>query len=267
MRTHPRHTHDALETNPRENANPVMISLRGIRKRFGTNVVLDGIDLDILAGETHVILGRSGMGKSVMLKLISGLMDPDAGEIVINGRTLFPRGHHNRRGILAWVQMLFQGGALFDSMSVSHNVAFHAYEHGRIRESEIYDYALKYLEMVDLADAARKMPSELSGGMKKRVALARALAAQPRIMLYDEPTTGLDPVTSGVINQLIRETQRRFGVTSLVVTHDLRSAMEVGDRCSFLDEGLIVETTAPKMISSSTNSLVREFSEKAVVVL
>lgn len=267
MDPHPRHSLEEPVTAHPTSQNPVMITLRGLHKRFGSNAVLDGVDLDIMAGETHVILGRSGVGKSVMLKLVSGLMDPDAGEIVIDGRTLFPRGRHNRRGILAWVQMLFQGAALFDSMSVVQNVAFHAYEHGRIRESEMREYARKYLEMVDLADAVEKMPSELSGGMKKRVGLARALAAQPRIMLYDEPTTGLDPVTSGVINQLIRETQRRFGVTSLVVTHDLRSAMEVGDRCSFLDEGRIVETTTPKLLSASGNPLVREFSEKAAVVI
>lgn len=241
------------------------IELRGLKKRFGDNQVLDGVDLDILEGETHVILGRSGMGKSVMLKLITGLMEPDAGTIHIGGQTLFPRGGDNRHQILGWVQMLFQSSALFDSMSVAQNVAFHAYEHGRIRESDVISYANKYLEAVDLPDAATLMPSELSGGMRKRVALARALAAEPRIMLYDEPTTGLDPVTAQVINQLIRETQKRFGVTSVVVTHDLRSAMEVGDRCSFLDEGHILETTAPGMLSSSRNSLVREFSEKAAV--
>lgn len=246
----------------------VMISLRGIRKRFGANQVLDGVDLDIVAGETHVILGRSGEGKSVMLKLITGLMDPDAGEVIINGQTLYPRQKGVKRSeILALVQMLFQGAALFDSMTVGHNVAFHALEHGRIKESEAEAYARKHLEMVDLAEAVRLMPSELSGGMKKRVALARALAAQPRIMLYDEPTTGLDPVTSGVINQLIRGTQKRFGVTSLVVTHDLRSAMEVGDRCSFLNEGRIVETTTPAQLGRSSNPLVKEFSEKAAVVI
>jgi phospholipid/cholesterol/gamma-HCH transport system ATP-binding protein len=250
----------------------VMISLRGIRKRFGDNQVLDGVDLDIRAGETHVILGRSGTGKSVTLKLISGLMDPDAGRVEIGGRPLYPQPNSRRRlkhrsELLSWVQMLFQGAALFDSMDVAHNVAFHALEHGRIREAQVYDFASEYLQNVDLPDAGRLTPAELSGGMKKRVALARSLAAQPRIMLYDEPTTGLDPVTAGVINQLIRETQRRLGVTSVVVTHDLRSAMEVGDRCSFLDEGRILETTTPGQISQSHNGLVREFSEKAAVVL
>lgn len=247
----------------------VSIALRGIRKSFGSNRVLDGVDLDILKGETHVVLGRSGMGKSVMLKLISGLMEPDAGRVEIDGRTLYPPegGRAGRRKILSLVQMLFQSAALFDSMNVARNVAFHALEHGRIKEAEVTDYARRYLAMVDLEEAVGLAPSELSGGMKKRVALARALAAEPRIMLYDEPTTGLDPVTSQVINQLIRETQKRFGVTSVVVTHDLRSAMEVGDRCSFLDEGQILETTTPHKLSSSSNSLVQEFSEKAAVII
>jgi phospholipid/cholesterol/gamma-HCH transport system ATP-binding protein len=241
------------------------IQLRGVSKNFGAKPVLTGVDLEIVAGETHVILGRSGSGKSVLLKLICSLLVPDAGTIFVGGLPVHPAKAAQRRQALSQIQMLFQGGALFDSLSVAQNVAFHAVEHGRIRPAEAADYAQEYLEMVDLAGAGPLMPAELSGGMRKRAALARALAARPRIMLYDEPTTGLDPLTSEVINQLIRETQRRFGVTSLVVTHDLRSAQEVGDRCSFLEEGQILETTVPRRLGQSAHPVIREFSIKAAV--
>lgn len=245
--------------------NRGIISLRRIKKCFAGNVVLDGVDLDIREGETHVILGRSGSGKSVMLKLICGLLPPDDGEIVIDSITMYPGSGAERRRALSEVQMLFQGAALFDSMSVAQNIAFHALEHGRIPPAEAPAFARKYLEMVDMANAGPLMPAELSGGMRKRAALARALAANPRIMLYDEPTTGLDPLTGQVINNLIRETQHRLGVTSLVVTHDLRSTLEVGDRCSFLDEGRILETTTPGKLSSSPHPIIQEFSDKAAV--
>lgn len=243
----------------------IMISTRGLMKRFGDHQVLDGVDLDVRAGETHVILGRSGCGKSVMLKLICGLLSPDAGQIMIDGRQLYPSAGGKRREALAKIQMLFQGSALFDSMTVAQNVAFHGLEHHRLKPSATESFARQYLEMVDLAAAGAKMPSELSGGMKKRAALARALAASPKIMLYDEPTTGLDPLTSQVINNLIRETQQRFGVTSVVVTHDLRSTLEVGDRCSFLEGGRILETTTPGKLSASAHAIIQDFSEKAAV--
>ncbi|MEX2015181.1 MAG: ATP-binding cassette domain-containing protein [Candidatus Hydrogenedentales bacterium] len=238
-----------------------MISIRGVHKRFGAKHVLQGVDLEIAPGETHVILGRSGEGKSVLLKIICGLLRPDAGTLELEGQSLLGADGH---ALQCEIQMLFQGGALFDSMSVAHNIAFYAVEHGAIRFDEAESFAAEYLEMVDLAEAARLTPAELSGGMRKRAALARALAAKPRIMLYDEPTTGLDPNTGQVINQLIRETQRRFGVTSVVVTHDLRSAREVGDRCSFLFEGRMLETTTPQALSKSPHALVREFAANAV---
>jgi len=242
-----------------------MIELHGIRKYFGDNHVLDGVNLAIRRGETHIILGRSGIGKSVMLKLICGLMFPDRGSIVID-RQRMERGRGlRRRAALAKIQMLFQSSALFDSMSVAQNIAFHAIEHGQIKPSGVAGFAQPYLEMVDLPLAGPLTPAELSGGMRKRVALARALAAQPKIMLYDEPTTGLDPLTGEVINKLIRETQKRFGVTSVVVTHDLRSAQEVGDRCSFLEDGVILETTTPDQLSQSIYAVIRDFSAKAAV--
>lgn len=244
----------------KENA---MIVVKGIKKRFGSNVVLDGVDLTINNGETHVILGRSGTGKSVLLKIICGLMRPDAGEIEIDGERL---DFDDRKSIARArdkIQMLFQGGALFDSMTVEQNVAFHPVEHGTADPRQTPQIAGEYLEMVELEGSGPLMPSELSGGMKKRAALARALAARPEIMLYDEPTTGLDPLTSQRINQLIRETQRRFGVTSVVVTHDLRSTQEVGDRCSFLEEGRILETTTPQQLRTAEQPLLRAFAEQA----
>ena len=244
-----------------------MIQLQGIRKGFGERIILDGVDLSIERGETHVILGRSGTGKSVTLKIISGLLTQDAGQVTIDGVELDPRRKEEYREAQAKVQMLFQGAALFDSLNVSQNVAFHATEHGLIPLREAASFAEEWLELVDLKDTGEKFPAELSGGMRKRVGLARALAARPSIMLYDEPTTGLDPVTCQVINELIRTTQKRFGVTSVVVTHDLRSAQDVGDRCSFLQDGKILETTTPHKLSSSPHEIVRSFILNAAVAV
>ena len=240
------------------------LSIRGVSKRFGEKVVLADLDLEIERGETHVILGQSGTGKSVLLKIITALMPADSGNVLLDGEAIDPRNHDSLERVRDNVQMLFQMGALFDSLTVAQNVAFHAVEHHRIKAAA-GDYAEEYLEMVDLKGSGRLMPAELSGGMRKRAALARALAARPRVMLYDEPTTGLDPVTSQVINRLIRETQRRFDVTSVVVTHDLRSAQEVGDRCSFLHEGRILETIEPSRLNQARQPLLRSFAEEAAI--
>ena len=237
-----------------------MIEIRGLYKRFGATEVLKGVDLEIRQGETHVVLGRSGEGKSVLLKLICGLLHPDRGKILIDGTPLDYSRPESLAQARARIQMLFQGGALFDSLNVASNIAFHATEHHRIRPGQTAEFAAQYLQMVDLADAGDKMPADLSGGQRKRVSLARALAATPEIMLYDEPTTGLDPLTSEVINDLIRETQNRFGVTSIVVTHDMRSARKIGDRCSFLMDGRIVETTTPGHLIESPIEAIREFA-------
>jgi phospholipid/cholesterol/gamma-HCH transport system ATP-binding protein len=244
-----------------------MIELKGIKKQFGERVILDGVDLSVTRGETHVILGRSGTGKSVTLKIISGLLRQDAGSVWIDGVELDPRRKDEYREAQSKVQMLFQQAALFDSLSVAQNVAFHATEHNLIPLRQAESFAEEWLELVDLKDTGRKFPSELSGGMRKRVGLARALAARPSVMLYDEPTTGLDPVTCQVINELIRTTQKRFGVTSIVVTHDLRSAQDVGDRCSFLLDGKILETTTPLKLSSSPHEIVRSFILNAAVTV
>lgn len=236
-----------------------MIVIHKLKKSFGDKQVLDGVDLEVVDGETHVVLGRSGEGKSVLIKHICGLLLPDTGWVSIDGVRLHTRNRKRNRPILAKVQMLFQGSALFDSMTVAQNVAFHAIEHGTATLADAERVAAEFLEMVNLADAGGLSPAEISGGMKKRAALARALAAHPNIMLYDEPTTGLDPITSAVIDQLIRETQRRVGVTSIVVTHDLRSAKAVGDRFSFLSEGKIIETGSMEQLLNSPHAVIREF--------
>lgn len=243
-----------------------MISIRGITKRFGPKSVLDGVDLEVESGETHVVLGRSGTGKSVLLKILCGILEPDAGSIDIGGERVCEPGRN--AGLAAGrIQMLFQGGALFDSMTVAENVAFYATEHEALRPSRIDAFARPFLEMVDLPEAGPLTPAELSGGMRKRVALARALATKPRIMLYDEPTTGLDPLTSQTINELIRRTQQKHDVTSIVVTHDLHSASVVGDRVSFLHEGRVLCTRPMAQLSRETDPTVQAFIRDSGVPL
>jgi phospholipid/cholesterol/gamma-HCH transport system ATP-binding protein len=199
---------------------------------------LAGIDVDIARGESLVILGRSGSGKSVMLRQLNGLEKPDAGQVLIDGVDITTLEEKALYPLRRRIAMLFQSGALFDSMDVYGNIAFPLREHTRMGEPEIAAAVARKLALVQLAPSvARKMPSELSGGMRKRVALARSLALDPEVMLYDEPTTGLDPVTSAAIAALISRTQHQLGVTSIVVTHDLALARAVGDRIAFIDQG------------------------------
>jgi len=237
----------------------MMIRIVGLQKRFDHKKVLDGVDLQVERGETRVVIGRSGEGKSVLLKHIIGLMEPDAGEVVVDGVSLDWRQRQSLARVRSVVGMLFQGAALFDSMNVHDNVAFALTEQGRLPASDIDRIVEENLDLVNLAGVGRLMPAELSGGMKKRVGLARALAASPKVMLYDEPTTGLDPINADAINKLIRDMQRKLGVTSIVVTHDMTSAYEVGDRLSMLHEGRIIETGTPGEIRSTSSPIVRQF--------
>ena len=215
----------------------VLFEVRGLTRKYGPKVVLDGVDFDILKGECLVILGRSGTGKSVTLRQLNGLEKPDAGSVVFDGtdltrleeRELFP---FRRR-----IAMLFQGGALFDSMNVMENVAFPLREHTEMSEKEIRETVRHKLSLVGLKDVETKAPSDLSGGMKKRVALARSLALEPEVVLFDEPTTGLDPITSATIGKLINSIQEGTGVTSVVVTHDIPLARRVGDRIALIADG------------------------------
>lgn len=206
---------------------------------FGATRVLRGLSLSVRAGETMVVLGQSGGGKSVILKLAVGLIQPDRGRIMAVGQDIVGLGENRLRSVRRKVAMVFQGGALFDSMPVSENVAFALREHTDLDRDAIRRRVAQCLEMVNLGGTLNLMPAELSGGMKKRVALARAVALQPEMILYDEPTAGLDPIVAGRINRLIRALQQRLGITSVVVTHDIDSAAFVGDRIAWLDEGVI----------------------------
>lgn len=214
-----------------------MIEIREIAKSFGRKPVLRGVSLTVNDGETLVVLGRSGSGKSVILKHLIGLLKPDAGEVLVEGKSIANLAERQLTEVRRKVGMLFQSAALFDSMNVEQNLAFPLREQGMKDEKEITRRIEEALEMVDLPGEQKKMPSELSGGMRKRVGLARTIIGRPRCVLYDEPTTGLDPITSDSINHLIRRLQRRLGVTSIVVTHDMKTAFHCADRVAFLHEG------------------------------
>ncbi len=216
------------------------IRYAGVHKAFGANAVLRGVDLDVEEGETVVVLGGSGSGKSVLLRHTIGLHRPDRGEVWVDGVEITALDEDDLIETRKKVGMLFQAGALFDSMTVEDNVAFALREHTGWDEARVRERVGEVLGLVDLEpEVGALMPSDLSGGMRKRVALARAVALAPRALLYDEPTTGLDPITANTINALIRSAQSRLGVTSIVVTHDIHSAFTVGDRIAFLHAGTI----------------------------
>ncbi len=215
-----------------------LYQVRGLVKRYGQRTVLDGLDFDVLSGESLVVLGRSGSGKSVTLRQLNGLEKPDAGTVVFDGHVISQMQERDLAPLRRRIGMLFQGGALFDSMTVFENVAFPLQEHARLPASEVADKVREKLALVRLKGVEEgKMPADLSGGMKKRVALARSLALDPEVLLFDEPTTGLDPVTSATIGRLIRNVQQEIGVTAVVVTHDLALAGQVADRVAFLCGG------------------------------
>lgn len=216
---------------------PELYEIRGLTKRYGKKLVLDGLDFDIHRGECLVILGRSGSGKSVALRQLNGLERPEAGSVVFDGTDLTRLEERELFPIRRRIAMLFQSGALFDSMNVLENVAFPLREHTELAEREIRETVRHKLSLVKLKDVETKMPSDLSGGMRKRVALARSLALDPEVVLFDEPTTGLDPITSATIGKLINSIQRELGVTAAVVTHDIRLARRVGDRIALLADG------------------------------
>lgn len=251
-------------TNAPNNA-PAAISCRGLHKAFGERQVLCDCSLDIYQGETIVVLGHSGTGKSVLLKHINGLIEPDAGELFFHDRDITQLSERELTPIRMKIGMLFQGGALFDSLTVAENVGFALDQHRMCDAAEREDRVAELLKAVGLPDTQKHMPSELSGGMRKRAALARSLAINPEVMLYDEPTTGLDPVTAHQINQLIRDMQTRFGLTSVVVTHDIASACYVADRMAFLYDGEIVQTGSALQLAESDHSVVREFLQLARV--
>lgn len=236
-----------------------MIAVRGLIKRIGSQEILRGVDLSVATGETLVIIGRSGGGKSVLLKNLIGLMQPNEGEIWIDGQSIIGLNERQLAAIRRKVGILFQGGALFDSMTVEENIAFPLREAGERDGRVIEQKIAEMLEVIELEGQQKKMPVNLSGGMKKRVGLARAIINRPSCILYDEPTAGLDPVVSDSINHLIRRLQERYRVTSVVVTHDMKSAFHVGDRIAYLHEGRIYFSGSPAEIQASTDPLIQDF--------
>ncbi len=236
-----------------------MIKLVDIHKSFKQQKVLSGLNLEIEEGKTTVIIGRSGGGKSVLLKHIIGLIKPDRGSVFVNGKDIVVMNDRDLNETRKSFGMLFQEAALFDSMNVLENVAFPLREHSRMEESEIRDRVRSRLQDVGLSGVEEKMPSELSGGMKKRVGLARALAMEPRIVLFDEPTTGLDPVMTEAIDRLIIETQQKFNLTCVVISHDVKSIFTVGHSIAMLYDGTIIVKGTPEELRESDNPVVKQF--------
>jgi len=236
-----------------------MIEVINISKSFGDNKVLDNLNLLIKSGETTVIIGRSGCGKSVLLKHMIGLLKPDFGQVIIDDRDVCRMEQKELDGLRLKFGMLFQGAALFDSMTVGENVGFALREHTNIAEEIIQEQVAKALSHVGLKGIENLMPAELSGGMKKRVGLARAICNEPDIILYDEPTTGLDPIMADAINNLIIDLNHKLKVTSIVVTHDMTSAYKIATRIAMLYHGKIVEVGTPDEIKNTEDPLVRQF--------
>ncbi len=239
----------------------ISIEVRGLHKTLGSQQVLRGVDLSVNPGETMVIIGRSGGGKSVLLKHLIGLMRPTSGEILIEGQNIAGLGERQLGAIRKKVGILFQNGALFDSMNVGRNVAFPLLESGARNAGVIRKKVSEALGVVDLDGQQEKMPVNLSGGMRKRVALARAIISEPSCILYDEPTAGLDPIVSDSINRLIRRLQRRLGVTSIVVTHDMNSVFHIADRVAYLLDGRIYFLGSVEDLRQSADPRVRDFVE------
>lgn len=236
-----------------------MIEIRGLSKRFGKKAVLDGLDLTVPKGKNTVVIGGSGTGKSVLIKCAVGLLRPEAGEILIDGHDILRMDERELVAVRRKFGMLFQGAALFDSMDVGDNVAFALRRLKMHPERHIRELVEEKLSMVGLRDIQRLMPAELSGGMKKRVGLARAIASEPDILLYDEPTTGLDPIMADVINDLIITLRESIGVTSITITHDMASAYKIADSIAMLYKGKIIEVGTPEQIRSTSNPVVEQF--------
>jgi phospholipid/cholesterol/gamma-HCH transport system ATP-binding protein len=241
-----------------------VIELRGVKKRFGAQVVLDGVDFDVNEGETVALLGPSGTGKSVLLKHIIGLLKPDAGTITVDGKNV---AQLKRKDLVAYRQNIgyvFQNGALFDSMDVFENVRLGIVDEAKFKDLEYAKARVaECIRLVNLQpEVVKKFPAELSGGMKKRVGIARAIAGSPKYLLYDEPTSGLDPVNADVIDALVQRLDEEIGVTSVMVTHDVRGAFRVADRLALLSEGKIVMQGTPQEFLASDHPKVKAFLER-----
>lgn len=236
------------------------IEIRGLQKSFGANHVLRGIDLDVAAGKSLVVIGGSGSGKSVLLKSILGLVKPDRGTIKVDGRNVARHSASDKKFVAAQTGMLFQGAALFDSLSVWENVAFRLLYGERRKRAAAKDKAIDCLAQVGLApEVGALRPSELSGGMQKRVSLARAIASDPQILFFDEPTTGLDPIMADVINNLIVDRVKAIGATAISITHDMKSAHKIADEIAMLYQGVIIWRGSPDELEESGNPMVDQF--------
>lgn len=236
-----------------------MIEIINLCKSFDGHKVLDNLSLNIKTGETTVVIGRSGCGKSVLLKHIIGLMKPDSGQVLVNGKDVTRMDEKELNALRMGFGMLFQGAALFDSLNVLENVAFGLIEHMNAESDEIRKKVKECLALVGLKGIEDKKPAELSGGMRKRVGLARAICLRPQIILYDEPTTGVDPIMGDAINDLIRELHNQLGITSIAVTHDMTSAYKIADRIAMLYNGKIIAVGTPAEIKDTKDPVVRQF--------
>src|SRR6266480_4424103 len=249
--------------------NGSMIAVHGLVKTLGAQEILCGVDLDVARGETLAIIGRSGGGKSVLLKHLVGLMEPDAGEIWVEDQNIIGLSERQLGAIRQKIGILFQGAALFDSMTVAENIAFPLREAGERDPKILREKVREMLDVVELEGQEDKMPENLSGGMKKRVGLARSIIRRPKCVLYDEPTSGLDPVVSDSINRLICRLQERFGVTSIVVTHDMKSAFHVANHVVYLHEGRIYFHGTPAELQQTSDPILQDFllgrSEEQIV--
>jgi phospholipid/cholesterol/gamma-HCH transport system ATP-binding protein len=249
----------AIKPQPSAINSSSMIAVRALAKKIGQQEILRGVDLEVRTGETLAIIGRSGGGKSVLLKHLVGLMEPDAGEIWIEGQNIIGMNERQLGTIRKKVGILFQGGALFDSMTVEENIAFPLREAGERDPNVLRAKVNEMLDVMEMEGEQAKMPVSLSGGMKKRVGLARSIIRRPSCVLYDEPTSGLDPVVADSINRLIRRLQQRFGITSIVVTHDMKSAFDVADRIAYLHEGRIYFHGTSVELQQSSDPLIQDF--------
>lgn len=241
----------------------VKIRIENLHKSFGEKKVLRGINLTVEQGEILCVIGKSGTGKSVILKHLIGLIEPDSGAIIVDGVDMVTSSREKRDEIVSKYGILFQGAALFDSMNIFDNVAFGLRRRG-VSEDQVQVTVIESLAQVGLSDCESKRPSELSGGMQKRAGLARAIAVRPDIMLYDEPTTGVDPITAGVVDRLILKMKLTYGITSVVVTHDMNSAYRIADRIAMVFEGEVIFTGTASEIRESDNPYVKQFIEGTV---
>jgi phospholipid/cholesterol/gamma-HCH transport system ATP-binding protein len=239
----------------------IKLRVVSLRKSFGEKHVLMGCDLEVREGESMVVIGGSGSGKTVLIRCIIGLIQPDEGKVYVDGLEITSLDERELNEVRKKFGMLFQGGALFDSMRIWENVGFGLRQHTHRSEEEIRKISLEKLRLVGLRDIEDLMPSELSGGMRKRVSLARAIAMEPEILLYDEPTTGIDPIMADAINELIIQMKEKLNVTSIAITHDMKSAYKIADRIAMLYQGKIIEVGTPEEIKKSSNPIVQQFIE------